>query len=248
MPLDPATSAASWPTSAIACSAPSSPTEPPSVVRHSRDRIEHHNPSPACAGGPRRPRPAHRGHRPGQHRREAGQGADGGPPGTPRRVGAVPGPANDLPRGRGLAGGQGGRGLPGPGSSLGGGHPCPHQSGRSWPSAPSACPRAPGARAVWCALAVEMEEFRDRHPGRGLHEDVSRWHDPGLHADQQHLHQVLARAGDLLAAGDQLSLDVDPLRELSPEGWSVQLEQAHELAPRLPEPALEQSLGMDLGW
>ncbi|MDP8974924.1 MAG: hypothetical protein M3N28_00850 [Actinomycetota bacterium] len=109
-------------------------------------------------------------------------------------------------------------------------------------------PEGPGPRAVWCALAVEVEEFGDRHPGRGLHEEVSRWHDPGLHADQQHLHKLLARAGDLVAAGDQLSLDVDPLRELSPEGWSVQLEQAQELAPRLPEPALEQSLGMDLGW
>ncbi|MDQ3569257.1 MAG: relaxase domain-containing protein [Actinomycetota bacterium] len=109
-------------------------------------------------------------------------------------------------------------------------------------------PEGSGPRAVWCALAVEVEEFRDRHPGRGLHEDVSLWHEPGLHADQQQLHQLLARAGSLVAAGDQLSLDMDPLRELSPEGWAVQLEQAQELAPRLPEPALEQSLGMDLGW
>ncbi|MDQ3570973.1 MAG: AAA family ATPase, partial [Actinomycetota bacterium] len=109
-------------------------------------------------------------------------------------------------------------------------------------------PEGPGPRAVWSALAVEVEAFRDRHPGRGLDEEVSRWHDPGLHADQEHLHQLLARAGDLVAAGNQLSLDTDPLRELSPEGWVVQLEQAQELAPRLPEPALEQSLSMDLGW
>lgn len=68
------------------------------------------------------------------------------------------------------------------------------------------------------------------------------------HADQGRLHDLLARAPELVVAGDQLSVDIDPLRELTPEGWSVQLERAQELAPQLPEPALEQSLGMDLGW
>jgi len=51
-----------------------------------------------------------------------------------------------------------------------------------------------------------------------------------------------------VAAGEQLSIEMDPLGELTPEGWVVHLEQAQELAPRLPEPVLEQSLSMDLGW
>jgi len=109
-------------------------------------------------------------------------------------------------------------------------------------------PDTTGPRAVWCGLAEEVEAFRDRHPGRDMDDDVDRWHDPGLHADQERLHDLLARAPELVAAGDQLSVDIDPLRELTPEGWSVQLERAQELAPQLPEPALEQSLGMDLGW
>jgi hypothetical protein len=58
----------------------------------------------------------------------------------------------------------------------------------------------------------------------------------------------LDRAAELVVAGDQLFVDIDPLRELSAGAWAVQLEQAQELAPRLPEPALDQSLGMDLGW
>ncbi len=108
-------------------------------------------------------------------------------------------------------------------------------------------PGGPGPRAVWCALDAEVEHFRDRHPGRDLHEGVSRWHDPGLYADQEHLHQLLARAGDLVAVGAHLSVDADPLRELSPGGWTAHLEQARELAPRLPEPALHHSLEMDVG-
>jgi hypothetical protein len=108
-------------------------------------------------------------------------------------------------------------------------------------------PEEPGPRAVWCALAEEVEAFRDRHPGRDLDDEVDRWHDPSLHADQERLQELLARAPELVVAGDQLIVDIDPLRELSTRGWAVQLEQAQELAPRLPGPALDQSLGMDLG-
>jgi len=109
-------------------------------------------------------------------------------------------------------------------------------------------PEGPGPRAVWCALAVGVEEFRDRHPGRGLDEEVSRWDDPGLHADQERLHDLLGSAPDLLATGEQLSSAIDPLRDVSRAGWEAQLEQAEVLAPQLPEPAIEPSLGMDLGW
>jgi hypothetical protein len=109
-------------------------------------------------------------------------------------------------------------------------------------------PEEPGPRAVWCALAEEVEHFRDRHPGRDMDDEVDRWRHPDRCADQESLHELLDRAADLVAAGDQLSVDADPLRELSAGGWAVQLEQAQELAPRLPEPALDQSLGMDLGW
>ncbi len=106
----------------------------------------------------------------------------------------------------------------------------------------------PGRRAVWCALAEEVEQFRDRHPGRELDEEVERWREPGLHADRARPHDLLARAPELVAAGDQLSADIDPLRELTPGGWAVQLGQVQELAPRVPEPVLEQGLGMGLGW
>jgi len=88
----------------------------------------------------------------------------------------------------------------------------------------------------------------DRHPGRDLDHEVDRWHEPGLHADQERLHDLFARAPELVAAGEQLSIEMAPLGELTPEGWVVHLEQAQELAPRLPEPVLEQSLSMDLGW
>ncbi|HSH58918.1 MAG TPA: hypothetical protein VK988_04605, partial [Acidimicrobiales bacterium] len=109
-------------------------------------------------------------------------------------------------------------------------------------------PEGPGPRAVWCGLAEEVERFADRHPGRDLDEEVERWREPCLHADRERLHDLLARAPELVAAGDQLSADIDPLQDLSPGGWAVHLGQAEELAPRLPEPALEQGLGMDLGW
>ena len=109
-------------------------------------------------------------------------------------------------------------------------------------------PDEPGPRGVWLGLAEEVEGFGDRHPGRGLHEEVDRWYHPALHADQARLHELLARAPALIATGDQLSVEMDPLREPNPGGWAAQLEQARALAPRLPEPALEQSLGMDLGW
>ena len=109
-------------------------------------------------------------------------------------------------------------------------------------------PEGPGPRAVWCGLAEEVEGFRDRHPGRDLDHEVDRWQEPGLHADQERLHDLFARAPELVAAGEQLSIEMDPLGELTPEGWVVHLEQAQELAPRLPEPVLEQSLSMDLGW
>nr|MDQ3571124.1 hypothetical protein [Actinomycetota bacterium] len=105
-----------------------------------------------------------------------------------------------------------------------------------------------GPRAVWCGLAEEVERFRDRHPGRSIEGAVNGWYHPELHADQAHLRPLLARAPELIATGDQLSLTIDPLAQLSPGGWAAQLEQAQALAPRLPEPALEQSLGMELGW
>ena len=85
-------------------------------------------------------------------------------------------------------------------------------------------------------------------PSRSLEGAVDRWNHPELHADQAALRQLLARAPELIAAGDELSVAIDPLAELSSAGWAAQLEQAQALAPRLPEPALEQSLGMDLGW
>ena len=119
-------------------------------------------------------------------------------------------------------------------------------AGRDIP--PAHLPEGPGRRAVWCALTEEVEQFRDHHPGRALDEEVDRWHHPGLHADQTRLHDLFARAPELVAAGDQLSVDIDPLQELTPGDWAVHLGQAEELAPRVPEPALEQGLGMDLGW
>jgi hypothetical protein len=101
---------------------------------------------------------------------------------------------------------------------------------------------------VWCALAEEVERFRDRHPGRDLDDEVDRWRHPDLYDDREGLHELLVRAPQLLAAGEQLSLEADALGELSPQGWAAQLGQAQALAPRLPEPALDQMLGMDLGW
>jgi len=107
-------------------------------------------------------------------------------------------------------------------------------------------PEGPWPRAVWWALAAEVEDFHDRHPGRKLDEKVDRWDAPGLHADQERLHDLLARAPELVAAGDQLSVDMDSLRQLCPGGWAAQLEQADALAHQLPDPAPE--LGMDIGW
>ncbi|HSH61568.1 MAG TPA: hypothetical protein VK988_18360, partial [Acidimicrobiales bacterium] len=109
-------------------------------------------------------------------------------------------------------------------------------------------PEGPGPRAVWCALAEEVEQFRDRHPGREVDEEVDRWRQPDVHADQEGLHDLLDRAPELIAVGKHLSIEADPLRDLSPQGWAAQRGQAEALAPRLPEPALEQSLGMVLGW
>lgn len=82
----------------------------------------------------------------------------------------------------------------------------------------------------------------------GAHEEVDRWYHPEVYADQARLHDLLARALALMAAGDQLSVELDPLQEVRPGGWAAQLEQAQALAPGLPEPALDQSLGMDLSW
>lgn len=110
------------------------------------------------------------------------------------------------------------------------------------------CPRGEGHERCGLGLAEEVERFRDRHPGRGLHEDVDRWYHPELHVDQARLHELLARAPELMAVGDQLSVATDPLLQPSVGGWAAQLAQAQALAPRLPEPALEHRLGMDLGW
>ena len=48
------------------------------------------------------------------------------------------------------------------------GHPSPAVSERLGP-----LPQAEGQRAVWCALAAEVERFYDRHPGRDPYEEES---------------------------------------------------------------------------
>ncbi|MDQ3569870.1 MAG: nucleotidyltransferase domain-containing protein [Actinomycetota bacterium] len=83
---------------------------------------------------------------------------------------------------------------------------------------------------------------------------------PGLAVDMERLREICSRYGvsrlevfgSVSRGEDALESDIDLGQARAdqaryPEGWAVQLEQTQELAPRLPEPALEQSLGMDLG-
>lgn len=64
-------------------------------------------------------------------------------------------------------------------------------------------PEGAGPKAVWCAVAAEVERFHDRHPGRDLSGPVDRWLDPDLYEHQLRLNELRERAPELLAVGSE---------------------------------------------
>ncbi len=97
-------------------------------------------------------------------------------------------------------------------------------------------PPSIAGRQAWCALAYEIETYRDHHPDAGGHE-----HEDGVRAaigpspsslsDRtawDHLVRRIAHGAEIIAVADGLPLDDEPDRLGGPERWSERLNRAFE--------------------
>lgn len=116
-------------------------------------------------------------------------------------------------------------------------------------------PPDPTARAVWCALAAEVESYRDTHPqamsrDRSTGVEVAIGRKPKSWADSQAwegLAKRLAAGRDLIGIAGELSLDAEPTAaELDPATWARSLTQAEQLGTASIEVA-HPELGLGLG-
>jgi hypothetical protein len=97
-------------------------------------------------------------------------------------------------------------------------------------------PPSVAGRQVWCALAFEIETYRDHHPDAVGHEDqegvqaaIGPW-PPSLgdRATWDHLVRRVADGAEIIAVADALPVEDPPDRLGGPERWSERLNHAFE--------------------
>jgi hypothetical protein len=97
-------------------------------------------------------------------------------------------------------------------------------------------PSSVAGRQAWCALAYEIEKYRDHHPEAAGHE-----HEQGVHAaigptfsslgdraTWDHLARRIADGAGIIAVADGLPYGDQPDRLGGPERWNERLNHAFE--------------------